>query len=144
MNIQQEYKSAKTTSETHAEPLARSAEKKKQILLPHTTLAISNLPRDSHSSTLYPYLPSSSNTVTLPPSSSSSGAHKTQKSASPQCWRSQPVLQEPFWNQGVRLTQEQRYLYELPETDVEVVLARNGKHLALLQQHGEVEEQLET
>ena len=142
-NIQHEYMSAKTTSETHAEPLARSAEKKKLILLHHTTLATSNLPEDSNSSMLYTYLPTSSDMITLPPSSSSSGAHKTQKSASPQFWRSQPVLQEPFWNQGVTLTQEQSYLYELPETDVEVVLARNGEHLTLLQQHGEVEEQLE-
>ena len=165
-NMQQQYMSAKTTSERHAERLARAVEKKKQMLMlvPVQLLMSSsgcsppaappgylqhhagnsNLPEDSDSSALYTYLPTSSDMITLPSSSSSSGARKTQKSASPPCPRSRPVLQEPFWNQRVTLTQEQSYLYQLPETDVEAVLARDAEHLALLQQHGEVEEQLET
>lgn len=164
-NMQQQYMSAKTTSERHAERLARAVEKKKQmlmlmpvVLLPTSgcsppaappgylqhQVTTSNLPEDSDSSALYTYLPTSSDMITLPSSSSSSGARKTQKSASPPCPRSRPVLQEPFWNQRVTLTQEQSYLYQLPEADVEVVLASDAEHLALLQQHGEVEEQLET
>ena len=70
--------------------------------------------------------------------------HNKDTKAKKTAWRSQPVLQEPFWQQGVTLTQEQSYLYQLPETDLEVVLASDAEHLALLQQQHEVEEQLET
>ena len=53
-----------------------------------------------------------------------------------------PVLSEPFWNEGLTLSKAMMFTYELPESDLATILARDRERLKDMRQPDMVEEQL--